>query len=114
MTYKLYIDRTGRSSMKSKPQRFDTETKNFKTVSQLNKFVKESYGSDMGIGQDIFIDTKKGYKKIGKIKSLGWQRDLSHNEPERWFQQDWLSVHKFVEHPVDLDLLRKKMKRKRK
>jgi len=73
---------------KEKFFRFGHDTKNFPSMKEAKKWIKEQYGKAKRV--PMFIDLKAGgSKKIGYVISFR-NADLSHYPVNKWIQQDWI------------------------
>jgi len=93
MGYEIRITKTARpTGRRGDWSTFDNERKEFRRKQEVINFLKENYGKSRR--QKMYVDTKKGEtKQVGWIYKMGVQRDWSHNDPSRWYQQDWVSVN---------------------
>jgi len=87
---RVEIEKTGKGYGKNEGYHmFDRETKTFKDMLEVKKFLKETYGKCKRVPS--YVDTKDGeVKKVGYVYCFK-NADLSHYPVEKWLQQDWVS-----------------------
>ena len=102
MYYKVSVDYVGKSVG---TKGFDgwnklySEDKSFATLQDAKKFIKETYGNKSR--QKMYVDKKDGSTQhVGYIYKMGIERDWSHNEPDRWYEQHWVACTEVKETPV--------------
>lgn len=121
MAYKVKIQHTGRTTPKESMETFDVETNVFKSINDADKFVQEHVGTSIfkpvKITSRIYQDVYKK-KKLTKTLRTGftksfWASAYDREHPgKKYFQTDIVSLSKVSEKPVDIDVLRAKLKHK--
>jgi len=96
--YRIEIVETGRSTLKSSSEEFNTivETKN--SITDVKEYLKERYNKipKRKISNTIYkIDLKQSAIPIGFTYSF-WNKDISHNT-KSWYQTDWITIIKIKE-----------------
>lgn len=95
----IRITKTGRSSMKEKSEIFDTESHQFNTIEEIEKYLKEEYPNLKGKYINKSINNKS--IKIGKKYSF-WNQDISHMSP-KFYQEDFVEILKIEENWIEIN-----------
>ena len=98
MYYKITIDETGRTTLKDKPQRFNTEEIQVATLEEVKAALVDRYGKlpKRATRNTIFVGDGV---PVGFLHSY-WNADMSHSPVDRWYQTDWVTVTAVNEEPI--------------
>jgi len=89
--FEVHITMTSKSiGSKGQYQVSGQEKKHFRTMDEVNKFLKDRYGKSKR--SPMYIDKKAGgSEKVGYVYRF-IDADYSHAPVEKWYQQDWVSI----------------------
>lgn len=99
--YEVLVESTGKAvgDKNASWEVFNHQKKQFATIAEVKKWLKDNYEGKSK--NKIYIDDKNGNAQhIGYIYKLGITWDVSHNNGNKWYQQDWITISEIKSTPI--------------